>query len=105
MSSAQERPDRFDRATSRLMQAHQDALGACEGALDDRVERSAGDAVGYIPEASTPLDTSMPPLYASASGSEEGRLYRVALEDVRTILVSASEDLRTILGEGDEGGG
>ena len=105
MSSAQERLDRFDRATSRLMQAHQDALGACEGALDNRVERSAGDAVGYIPEASTPLDTSMPPLYASASGSEEGRLYRVALEDVRTILVSASDDLRTILGEGDEGGG
>ena len=96
MSSAQERLDRFDRATSRLMQAHQDALEACEGALD-------------IPDpeasASTLLDTSMPPLYASASGSEEGRLYRVALEDVRTILVSASEDLRTILGEGDEGVG
>ncbi len=43
-------------------------------------------------------------MYASASGSEEGRLYRAALEDVHTILVSASEDLRTILGEGDEGG-
>jgi hypothetical protein len=105
MSSAQERLDRFDRAMSLLMQAHQDALGACEGALDDRVERSTGDAVGYIPEASTSLDTSVPPLYASASGSEEGQLYRAALEDVRTILVSASEDLRTILGEGDEGGG
>ena len=105
MSSAQERLDRFDRAMSRLMQAHQDALGACEGALDDRGERSAGDAVGYTPEASTPLDASIPPLYASASGSEEGRLYRAALEDVRKILLSASEDLRTILEEGDEGVG
>ena len=92
MSSAQERLDRFDRATSRLMQAQQDALEACEGALG-------------IPEAPTPLDTFAPPRDAASSGSEEVRLYRAALEDVRTILVSASEDLRTILGEGDGGGG
>ena len=106
MSSAQERLDRFDRATSRLMQAHQDALEVCQRVLDDRVERPAGDAVGHIPQASTPLDTFAPPRgTASASGSGEGRLYRAALEDVRKILLSASEDLRTILGEGDEGGG
>jgi len=96
MSSAQERLDRFDRATSRLMQAHQDALEACEGALD-------------IPDpeasASTLLDTFAPPLSDASSGLQEGRPYRAALEDVRTILVGASEDLRAILGEGDEGGG
>jgi len=94
MSSAQERLDRFDRATSRLMQAHQDALEACVGALD-------------IPEASTStlLDTFASPLGDAPSGSQEVRLYRAALEDVRTILVGASEDLRAILGEGDEGGG
>jgi len=96
MSSAQERLDRFDRATSRLMQAHQDALEACEGALDIP-----------DPEASTStfLDTFAAPLGDAPSGSQEGRLYRAALEDVRTILVGASEDLRAILGEGDEGGG
>jgi hypothetical protein len=96
MSSAQERLDRFDRATSRLMQAHQDALEACEGAL------GIPD-----PEASTStlLDTFASPLGDAPSGSQEGRLYRAALEDVRTILVGASEDLRAILGEGDEGGG
>ncbi len=94
MSSAQERLDRFDRATSRLMQAHQDALEACAGALD-------------TPEASTPtlLDTFASPLGDAPSGSEEAPIYRAALEDVRTILVGASEDLRAILGEGDEGGG
>ena len=31
MSSEQERLDRFDRAMTRLMQAHQDALEACRG--------------------------------------------------------------------------
>ncbi len=97
MSSAQERLDRFDRATSRLMQAHQDALEACEGALD----------IPEVPEASTStlLDTFASPLGDAPSGSQEVRLYRAALEDVRTILVGASEDLRAILGEGDEGGG
>jgi hypothetical protein len=88
----QERLDRFDRATSRLMQAHQDALEACEGAL-------------HTPEATTPPDTFAPPRFASSSGSGEARLYRAALEDVRAILASASEDLGAILGEGDEGGG
>ena len=101
MSSAQERLDRFDRATSRLMQAHQDALEACEGALDIT---QAPTPVGTS-EASTPLDTLALPRGAASSGSEEERLYRAALEDVRKILLSASEDLPTILGEGDEGGG
>ncbi len=105
MSSAREELDRLDRATSRLMQAHHNALEVCQGALDDRVERPVDGALGHIPGASTPLDTSTPHLSASASGSGEGRLYRAALEDVRAILGSASEDLRVILGEGDEGGG
>jgi hypothetical protein len=105
MSSEQERLDRFDRAMTRLMQAHQDALEACRGVLDDRHEHPAGDDVGYIPEASTLLGAFAPPLDASASRSEEGRLYRLALEDVQTILVSASEDVHTILGEANEGGG
>ena len=61
MSSEQERLDRFDRAMTRLMQAHQDALEACRGVLDDRDEHPAGDDVGYIPEASTLLDTFAPP--------------------------------------------
>ena len=98
MSSEQERLDRFDRAMTRLMQAHQDALEACRGVLDDRDEHPGGDDVGYIPEASTRQDAFAPPLDDSASRSEEGRLYRLALEDVQTILVSASEDVHTILG-------
>ena len=61
MSSEQERLDRFDKAMTRLMQAHQDALEACTGVLDDRHEHPAGDDVGYIPEASTLLDTFAPP--------------------------------------------
>jgi hypothetical protein len=106
MSSEQERLDRFDRAMTRLMRAHQDALEACRGVLDDRHhEHTAGDDVGYVPEASTLLDAFAPPLDASASRSEEGGLYRLALEDVQTILVSASEDVHTILGGDKEGGG
>ena len=104
MSSEQERLDRFDRAMSRLMQAHRDALGACEGMLDDRDERPVGDDEEFVPEDFTILGTLAPPLDAAASRSEGG-LYRTALEDVRTILLSASEDVQAILGEGDEGGG
>ncbi len=105
MSGEQEGLDRFDRAMTRLIQAHQDALEACRGVLDDRHEHPAGDAVGYVPEASTLLDAFAPPPDASVSRSEEERLYRLALEDVQTILVSASEDVHTILGEANEGGG
>ena len=105
MSSEQERLDRFDRAMTRLMQAHQDALEVCRGVLDDSHEHPAGDDVGYVPEASTLLDAFAPPLDASASRSEEGGLYRLALEDVQTILVSTSEDVHTILGGDKEGGG
>jgi hypothetical protein len=104
MSREQERLDHFDRAMSRLMQAHGDALEACEGVLDDLDERPVGDDEGFVPEDSTILGTSAPPQDASASRSE-GWLYRTALEDVRTILLSASEDVQAILGEGDEGGG
>ena len=105
MSSEQKRLDRFDRAMSRLMQAHRDALGACEGVLDDRDERPpVGDDEGFVPEDLTILGTLAPPLDAAASRSEGG-LYRTALEDVRTVLLSASEDVQAILGEGDEGGG
>ena len=104
MNSEQERLDRFDRAMSRLMQAHQDALEACRGVLGDHDEHPAGDYVGSYPESSRPLDTFARPLDASASQLEEGRLYRLALEEVQTFLVSASEDVQTILGETNEGG-
>jgi hypothetical protein len=102
--SEQERLDRFDRAMTRLTQAHQDALEVCKGVLDNRDEYSVGDDEGYIPEASTRLDTFAPPFDASASRSGEGQLYRSALENVRTILVIASEEAQTILGEANEGG-
>jgi hypothetical protein len=82
------------------MQAHQDALEACRRVLDDH---PVGEDVGYVPEASTPLDASVD-LETSASRVDEGLLYRVALEEVRTILVGASEDVRTILEEEHEGG-
>lgn len=102
--SEQERLDRFDRAMSRLMQAHRDALEACRRVLDERDESSVGDDVTQPPGAFAPLDASTR-LDASDSRSQEGRLYRLALDDVRTILVSASEDVETILGEDNEGGG
>jgi hypothetical protein len=104
MSSVQDTMDRYDRAMTRLMEAHQDALEACRGVLDDRDEHSVGDDVVYVPEASSPMDIFAPTQDASASRSGEGLLYRVALEDVRTILVTASEEAQTILGEGNEGG-
>jgi hypothetical protein len=101
--SEQERLDRFDRAMTRLIQAHEDALEVCRGVLDNRDEYSVGDDEEFIPEASTPLDTFAPSLGASASRSEEGQLYRLALENVQSILVIASEEAQTILGEGNEG--
>jgi hypothetical protein len=92
--------DRFDRAMARLVQAHQDALQACRGALGDD---PVGEDVGYVPEASTPLYASLLP-EPSALRSQEGLRYRAALEEVRTILVGASEDVRMILEEEHEGG-
>ncbi len=95
--SEQERLDRFDRAMTSLIQAHREALEACGRVLDERDEPPVSDMVVDLPGASAPLDDP-------ASWLEEGRLYRVALEEVRTILMSASEDARLILGEGNEGG-
>jgi hypothetical protein len=86
---SEQRLDRLDRAVERLMQAHQEALAACERVLDYDDE--------ILDDADEFLDPPRPPL-------EEGRLHRVALEDVRAVLVGASEDVQAILGEGDEGG-
>jgi hypothetical protein len=80
--------DSLDRAVSRLLQAQQEALEACEGVLDDQE---------LLDDADEFFDAPTPPM-------EEGRLYRVALEQVRTILASASEDVQTILGERDDSG-
>jgi hypothetical protein len=95
--SEQERLDRFDRAMTHLIQAHREALEACGRVLDERDEPPVGDVVVDLPGGFAPLDNP-------ASRSEEGWLYREALEEVRIILVSASEDLQLILGEGNEGG-
>jgi hypothetical protein len=86
---SEQRLDRLDRAVERLMQAHQEALATCERVLDYDDE--------ILDDADEFLGPPRPPL-------EEGRLYRVALEDVRAVLVGASEDVQAILGEGDEGG-
>jgi hypothetical protein len=101
--SEQERLARLDRAMTRLMQANLEALESCRGVLDERAEHSVGDDVEYMPDVSPSLDTFVHQ-GAPASRSEEGQLYRMALERVRTILVSASEDAQLILGEGNEGG-
>jgi hypothetical protein len=77
--------DRLDRAVERLRLAQQEALETCERVLD------YDDDV--IDDTSSFID-------APAAPAEEGRLYRVALQDVRTILVSASEDVQAILEEG-----
>ena len=82
---SEQRLDRLDRAVERLRLAHQEALKTCERVLDYDDE--------VMDDASTFIDDSAAPV-------EEKRLYRVALEDVRVILVSASEDVQTILGEG-----
>jgi predicted protein tyrosine phosphatase len=63
--------DRLDRAMARLIQAHQQALETCE--------------VGLNHNAPTPQ-------------AEQEQLYRMVLEDVRAILVSASADVQDILG-------
>jgi hypothetical protein len=93
----QERLDRFDRAMTRLIQANQEALEACRRVLDERGEPPVGDVVVDLSGVSAPLDDP-------ASGLDEGWLYRGALEEVRTVLVSASEDVQLILEEGNEGG-
>jgi hypothetical protein len=81
---SENRLDSLDRALSRLLQAQRDALEACEGVLDD--QEILDDADEFF-DAPTP-------------SVEEGHLYRAALEEVRTILATASEDVQTILGEG-----
>jgi hypothetical protein len=85
---SEHRPDSLDRAVSRLLQAQREALEACERVLDDQEILDDADEVFDPP--------SQP--------AEEGWLYRVALEDVRAILVGASEDVQTILGEGNGSG-
>jgi hypothetical protein len=81
----EERIDRLDRAVERLRLAQQEALETCERVLDyDRK---------ILDDADDFFDAPTPPV-------EEGRLYRVALEEVRAILVGASEDVQAILGEG-----
>jgi hypothetical protein len=82
---SEERLDQLDRALERLRVAQQEALKRCEQVLDYD-EETLDDADEFF-------DAPTPPV-------EEGRLYRVALEDVRAILVGASEDVESILGEG-----
>ncbi len=81
---SEQRLDRLDRAVTRLMQAQQEALETCERVLDYDGE-ILDDTSAFIDAPSEPV--------------EEGRLYRVALEDVRAVLVGASEDVQAILGE------
>lgn len=87
----EERLDRLDRTVTRLMQAQQEALETCEQVLDHDDEIL--DDVDEFMEAPSPRP--------SAKGEQ---LYRAALEDVRAILVGASEDVQQILGEGNESG-
>ncbi len=86
---SEQRLDRLDRAVERLMQAQREALESCERVLDYDDE--------VLDDADELMEAPGPPV-------EEGRLYRVALEDVRAVLVSASEDVKAILEEGDGGG-
>jgi hypothetical protein len=85
---SEQRLDSLDRAIFRLMQAQREALEACERVLDDQE---------ILDDADEFFDPPKPAV-------EEGRLYRAALEDVRAILASASDDVQTILGEGDGSG-
>ncbi len=82
---SEQRLDQLDRAVTRLMQAQQEALETCERVLDYDDE--------IVDDASAFIDAPTAPV-------EEGRLYRVALEEVRAVLVGASEDVQAILGEG-----
>ena len=86
---SEQRLDRLDRAVTRLMQAQQEALEMCERVLDYDDE--------ILDDTSALIDAPTVPV-------EEGRLYRMALEEVRAVLVGASEDVQAILGEGDESG-
>lgn len=87
---SERRLDRLDRAVTRLIQAQQEALETCERVLDYDDE-ILDDAGAFIDVPTAPV--------------EEGRLYRVALEDVRAVLVGAAEDVQAILGESDGSGG
>ena len=84
--------DRLDRAVTRLMTAQQEALETCARVLDhDRPSHYDSELL----EGATDF------LGASQAQMAEERLFRAALEDVRAILVGASEDVQAILGEGD----
>ena len=86
---SEQRWERLDRAVERLMQAQREALESCERVLDydDEVR---DDTIEL-------MEVPGPPM-------EEGRLYRVTLEDVRAVLVAASRDVEDILKEGNGGG-
>jgi hypothetical protein len=60
---SEQRLDSLDRAVSRLLQAQQEALEACEGVLDDQE---------ILDDADELFDSPTPPV-------QEGPLYRAAL--------------------------
>ncbi len=91
---SEQRLDSLDRAVSRLLQAQREALEACEVALGDR----------EILDDQVVLDDADVFFDAPRSPVEKGTLHRAALENVRAILVGASEDVHIILGEGDGSG-
>jgi hypothetical protein len=86
---SEQRLDRLDRAMTRLISAQTEALETCERVLLDDQE--------VLDDADEFFDAPTPPV-------GEKYLYREALEDVRAILVGASEDVQDILGEGSGGG-
>jgi hypothetical protein len=86
---SEQRLDRLDRAVTRMISAQTEALETCERVLLDDQE--------VLDDADEFFDAPTPPV-------EERYLYREALEDVRAILVGASEDVQDILGEGSGGG-
>jgi hypothetical protein len=92
---SEQRLDRLDRAVFRLMQAQQDALQTCEGVLVEK--ETLEEPTNQLSAWPLTIDAPRPPV-------EEGGLYRAALEGVRAILRSASEDVQTILGEGNGNG-
>ena len=86
---SEQRLERLDRAVERLMLAQREALESCERVLDYDDE--------VLDDTNELMEVPGPP-------AAEGRLYRVALEDVRAVLVGALEDVEDILEEGNGGG-
>jgi hypothetical protein len=86
---SEQRLDRLDRAVTRLISAQTEALETCERVFLDHQE--------ILDDADEFFNAPMPPV-------GERYLYREALEDVRAILVGASEDVQDILGEGSGSG-